>query len=556
MRSCARALAAALVLALSFTAIRAQDADAVFNELKAREGELRQDLELAPQLRAQPPGEATTALLRRLRLAVSAYESMARKFPRSGYSDNALWQGALLSADAFWQFGDSRDRTAALRLFELLKTQYPTSSLVTQTPSHVTRLNGAETAASLATLKAIRREALPDALRITLELEREATFHEERLDGPPRVFIDLRNTQVVEALKDATVPFPDDVVRHVRIGRQADNRTRVVFDLQGAGRYSVYSLYNPYRIVVDFARTAPLAAKVVTPPAPPPATAPAAAPAATPVAATAPKPAVVTAAAAVAEKPIAPPATNSRGGFSLSRQLGLGVGRIVIDPGHGGHDPGAQVKGLNEAELVLDISLRLEKLLLREPGVEVVLTRRTNRYITLEERTAIANKASADLFLSIHANASANVNVRGFETYFLSFAPNSDAEALAARENAGSSRAMGSLPELIKAITLNNKLDESRDFAAMVQQSMHEQLRKADRTARNLGVKQAPFMVLVGATMPSALTEVSFLTNKDEALLLRDTSYRQRLAEALFAGILKYQQSLKAATPRISAQSN
>ena len=214
------------------------------------------------------------------------------------------------------------------------------------------------------------------------------------------------------------------------------------------------------------------------------------------------------------------------------------------------------MKGLNEAELVLDISLRLEKLLLREPGVEVVLTRRTNRYITLEERTAIANKASADLFLSIHANASANVNVRGFETYFLSFAPNSDAEALAARENAGSSRAMGSLPELIKAITLNNKLDESRDFAAMVQQSMHEQLRKADRTARNLGVKQAPFMVLVGATMPSALTEVSFLTNKDEALLLRDTSYRQRLAEALFAGILKYQQSLKAATPRISAQSN
>ena len=544
MRSCASLLAAVFVLALSFTTLRAQDADAVFNDLKAREGELRQDLELAPQLRAQPPGEATTALLRRLRLAASAYESMARTFPRSGYSDNALWQGALLSADAFWQFGDSRDRTAALRLFEQLKTQYPTSSLVAQTVSHVTRLNGAETAAALATLKAIRREALPDALRITLELEREATFHEERLEGPPRVFIDLRNTQVVEGLKDATVAFPDDVVKQVRIGRQADNRTRVVFDLQGAGRYSVYSLYNPYRIVVDFARPAPMVAKVTTPPAP--------APAATTVAATPPKHAVV---AAVAEKPIAPPATNARGGFSLSRQLGLGVGRIVIDPGHGGHDPGAQVKGLNEAELVLDIALRLEKLLLQEPGVEVVLTRRTNRYITLEERTAIANNASADLFLSVHANASANVNVRGFETYFLSFAPNSDAEALAARENAGSSRTMGNLPELIKAITLNNKLDESRDFAAMVQQSMNEQLRKADRTARNLGVKQAPFMVLVGATMPSALTEVSFLTNKDEASLLRDTSYRQRIAEALFAAVLKYQQSLKAA-PRVAAQSN
>ena len=166
----------------------------------------------------------------------------------------------------------------------------------------------------------------------------------------------------------------------------------------------------------------------------------------------------------------------------------------------------------------------------------------------------MANEAGADLFLSIHANASSNVNVRGFETYFLSFASNPDAEALAARENAGSSRTMGNLPELVKAITLNNKLDESRDFAAMVQQSMSEQLRKADRRARNLGVKQAPFMVLVGATMPSALTEVSFLTNRNEASLLRESSYRQRIAEALFAAIMKYQQSLKAAS-RV-AQSN
>lgn len=534
MRSCGNALAAALLVVLAVSGVGGQDADAVYADLKAREGELRRELDLAPQLRAQPPGEATTALLRRVRLAVSAYEGMAKKFPRSGYSDNALWQAAVLSADAFWQFGDSRDRTASLRLFDLLKAQFPTSSLVAQTASHITRLNGAPTTSGTSTLKSIRRDSLPDALRITLELEREALFHDERLDGPPRVFIDLRNTQAVEGLKDATVPFPDDVVKQVRIGRQADNRTRVVFDLQGAERYSVYSLYNPYRIVIDFERPAGMVAKAPAPPAPP---APAPAPAPT-----------------SARAPVAPASANSRGGFSLSRQLGLGIGRIVIDPGHGGHDPGAQVKGLNEAELVLDIALRLEKLLVQEPGVEVILTRRTNKYITLEERTAIANKAAADLFLSIHANSSPNVSVRGFETYFLSFAPNAEAEALAARENAGSAKTMGNLPELIKAITLNNKLDESRDFAAMVQQSMHEQLRKADRTARNLGVKQAPFMVLVGATMPSVLTEVSFLTNKEDASLLRDSAYRQRIAEALFAGIVKYQQSLKAA-PRV-AQSN
>jgi N-acetylmuramoyl-L-alanine amidase len=551
MRSFASALAAVLVLAAGFAAPRlgAQNADAAYADLRASEMELRRELDLAPQLRTLPPGEATTALLRRVRFAVSAYENMARRYPRSGYSDNALWQAALLSADAYWQFGDSRDRTAALRLFDLITAQYPSSSLIAQIGGHTTRLNGAEATTGLATLKAIRRESLPDALRITLELEREAMFHEERLDGPPRVFIDLRNTQSVEALKDATVPFPDDVVRQVRIGRQPDNRTRVVFDLQTMNRYSVYSLYNPYRIVIDFERTATKDAKTVVATKDTKDTKIAAPVAATNASAIAPM-----SAGPIGPAKPSPPATNGRGGFSLSRQLGLGISRIVIDPGHGGHDPGAQVRGMNEAELVLDIALRLEELLLREPGVEVVLTRRTNNYVALGERTAIANKSAADLFLSIHANASGNASVRGFETYFLNFAPNPEAEALAARENAGSSKTMGNLPDLVKAIALNNKLDESRDFAAMVQQSMNEQLRKADRTARNLGVKQAPFMVLVGATMPSALTEVSFVTNRNDATLLRTTVYRQRIAEALLAGIIKYQQSLKAAPPRIAAQ--
>ena len=554
MRSCANAFAAAVLVVLAVSGVRAQDADEVYAQLKAREGELRRELDLAPQLRAQPPGEATTALLRRVRLAVSAYEGMAKKFPRSGYSDNALWQAAVLSADAFWQFGDSRDRTVSLRLFELLKRQFPASSLVAQAGGHVTRLNGAPTASGTALLKSIRRDALPEALRITLELEREAIFHDERLDGPPRVFIDLRNTHAVEALKDATVPYPDDVVKQIRIGRQADSRTRIVFDLQAPRPYTVYSLYNPYRIVIDFERPAGMVAKAAPTAAPEPVAATAKPAAAPSVARPDPAPAKPAVTTAAAPPPVAPAVANTRGGFSLSRQLGLGVGRIVIDPGHGGHDPGAQVKGLNEAELVLDVALRLQKLLAQEPGFEVILTRRTNKYVTLEERTAIANKAGADLFLSIHVNSSPNVSIRGFETYFLSFAPNAEAEALAARENAGSSKTMGNLPELIKAITLNNKLDESRDFAAMVQQSMHEQIRKADRSARNLGVKKAPFMVLVGATMPSVLTEVSFLTNKDDASLLRDSAYRQRIAEALFTGVVKYQQSLKAA-PRV-AQSN
>jgi N-acetylmuramoyl-L-alanine amidase len=240
-----------------------------------------------------------------------------------------------------------------------------------------------------------------------------------------------------------------------------------------------------------------------------------------------------------------PPSTNRNGNFSLSRQLGLGIAKVVIDAGHGGHDPGAQARGLTEADLVLDIALRLEKLLLKEGGFEVVLTRRTDTFVGLEERTAIANKAGADLFLSIHSNASSSASARGIETYFLNFAANPEAEAVAARENAGGSRTMRSLPEIVRAIALNNKLDESRDFASMVQSSMYTQMRKANKDLRSLGVKQAPFMVLVGATMPAVLAEISFITNRQDAALLKTDKYRQQIAEALLAGVVRYQQSLK-----------
>jgi N-acetylmuramoyl-L-alanine amidase len=233
----------------------------------------------------------------------------------------------------------------------------------------------------------------------------------------------------------------------------------------------------------------------------------------------------------------------------LSRQLGLGVGRIVIDPGHGGHDPGAKAAGVTEAELVLEVALELEKLLLKPPGVEVILTRRDSTYIPLEERTAMANRSGADLFLSIHANASSNQNARGIETYFLNFAQSAEAEAVAARENAGSTQTMRNLPDIVRAIALNNKIDESRDFATKVQSSLYAGLRKSNKQARNLGVKQAPFQVLIGATMPSILVEISFITNAQEGNLLKSGKYRAQIAQGLADGIRKYQQSLKRAPP-------
>lgn len=525
-----------LCIAAAVTPLVAQTSDpkALYNEALEREASLRQELTSLPADASPEP------LLTRIRTLVGAYQDMANLFPASGYSDNALWQGGVLAEDAYWRFRERTDRSLALRLLTALSTRFPSSSLVRQVPSRLKGLEQADTSVApdaprvsapapppssrplppassrtasqgpgRSVLKAIHREVLPDALRFTLELEREVSFHDERLDGPPRVFVDLRNTTTIEELKDETISFPDDIVRQARIGRQADGRTRVVLDLTKSARHSVYALYNPYRIVIDLERSVPGSPVRPAPAAPP-----------------------------------AAPTTNAGGGFSLSRQLGLGIARITIDPGHGGHDPGARIRGLTEADLVLDVARRLQRLL-EEQGVEVVLTRRDNSYLSLEERTAIANKSSADLFLSIHANASNVSGVSGVETYFLDFAQNKEAEAIAARENAASEKSMHQLPDIVRAIALDNKIDESRDFARMVQASLYDRLRKVNGEIKNLGVKQAPFVVLIGATMPSILSEIAFMTNREEAVLLKTERYRQAIAEALQAGIMKYQDSLK-----------
>jgi N-acetylmuramoyl-L-alanine amidase len=241
----------------------------------------------------------------------------------------------------------------------------------------------------------------------------------------------------------------------------------------------------------------------------------------------------------------APASATRNGDYSLARQLGLGVSRIVIDAGHGGHDPGAQANGIDESELVLDVAQRLQKLLTGVPGFEVVLTRSTDEFIPLEERTAIANRADADLFLSIHANSSRTPAARGIETYFLNFALTPNAESVAARENATGGQNMANLPTLVRAISLNNKLEESREFASLVQTSLVRKLRVQDKTIRDLGVKQAPFVVLIGAQIPSVLAEISFLSNKTDSVLLKQSGYRQKIAQALCDAIVKYQGSLK-----------
>jgi N-acetylmuramoyl-L-alanine amidase len=400
-------------------------------------------------------------------------------------------------------------------------------------------------------LRDITRTPLPNGVRVTIALDAESTYVAERLEGPRRVFFDFRNVRTVPALQDATLTFREDVLKEIRLGRHPQATTRVVFDMEGLESYSVFTLYDPFRLVVDFTRppaaVAPVASAAPLAGAMPPAVSAKALETSRTDRAPASPTAVAAPLTEVPSKLTAPAAAaaNSNGQFSLARQLGLGVSRIVIDAGHGGHDPGARANGVTEAELVLDVAQRLAKLLETLPGTEVVMTRDSDVFIPLEERTAIANRVGADLFLSIHANAARNTRARGVETYFLNFALNAEAEAVAARENAGSSRTMGSLPDIVKAIATNNKIDESRDFARMVQRSMVRRLSARNQLLKDLGVKQAPFVVLIGAMMPSVLAEVSFVTNKAEAQLLKSGAYRQHIAQALFDAILSYQRSLK-----------
>lgn len=514
-----------------------------------------------------------------LRAATSAYEQVVLRYPRSGFSDDALWNGALTARFAWERFRQPADQATATRLLNTLRREYPTSKWTAQVQAQLGALSQpAATAAGRAaapgvattppvatpppstpaTLRSVTRSALPNGTRLTFEFDREVLVAPERIAGPERLFFDLRDTQFDAGLAQQLEGLAGSVVASARVGRQDARTVRVVMELSGAPRHSVFWVYHPYRIVIDLegeggtpvTRPAPAAAAPVSNPP----VINAAGPTVSPAKPAPPPPtAVNNVPVPVPILPPAPPSATSGGDYSLARQLGLGISRIVIDPGHGGHDPGAQANGLVESALVLDIALRVEKLLKKQPGIDVVLTRRTNHFIPLEERTEIANREGADLFLSIHANAARRVAAKGVETYFLNFATNADAEEVAARENAGSSTSMGRLPQLVQQITLHNKMKESRELAQIVQTNMVRAMRAQNKAVVDLGVKQAPFVVLIGAQMPSVLAEISFLTNKPEASLLKSDAYKQRIAQALADAVMKYQASLKKVTTTAAA---
>jgi len=233
---------------------------------------------------------------------------------------------------------------------------------------------------------------------------------------------------------------------------------------------------------------------------------------------------------------------SHEGQLSLTRELGLKINRIAIDPGHGGYDTGTiGPHGLLEKTLCLDVAQRLGQMIEENiPGVEVVYTRKDDRHVSLKERTAIANAANADLFISIHANSSDNRDARGVETYSLSLAASPESTELATRENALAQSSLHDLPELIKKITRDEKIAESKQLAVDIQSALSQKLQLANRRETNRGVKQAPFVVLIGANMPAVLSEISFVNNASDENLLLESGQRQRVAEGLYRGIAAY----------------
>ena len=240
-----------------------------------------------------------------------------------------------------------------------------------------------------------------------------------------------------------------------------------------------------------------------------------------------------------------PAKRNANGDRSLTRVLGLKLGRVVIDPGHGGKDIGTHgPSGLNEKEVVLDVARRLGNLIEERLGSEVIYTRADDTFIPLEARTRIANDRKADLFLSIHANSSPIRTIAGVEMYYLNFTTSKAAMDVAARENAGSASSIYDLKDLLQKIALKDKIDESREFAARLQSSLSSLENKGNAAAKNRPLKKAPFIVLIGASMPSVLAEIGFLTNAGDEALLRKPEYRQKIAEALYKGIANYADTL------------
>ena len=340
--------------------------------------------------------------------------------------------------------------------------------------------------------------------RLVIETSAPVRFKDHLLkehgSQPRRLYVDLFDCRIARTYQNPVL-IQDGLLKRSRGAQFNPTTSRVVIDLETISQYKVFSLQEPFRVVIDITGTKP-------------------------------------------EKLIHPRQPQNKN-YSLAEQFGLGVKTVVIDAGHGGKDPGARGRaGLREKDVVLKVAKKVTAQL-RQKGYTVIMTRNRDIFIPLEERTAIANTRKADLFVSIHVNATVNRKVRGIETYYLSLASTPEERQAAALENAVSSKQLGELQSILKDIMKNSKIKESRKFAGIVQSSMIQGIQKKYNNIKNRGVRKAPFFVLIGAQMPSILVEIGFLSNKNEEKRLRSPVYLDAVATQIVTGVDHYSRSLK-----------
>jgi N-acetylmuramoyl-L-alanine amidase len=354
----------------------------------------------------------------------------------------------------------------------------------------------------------MRHWSTPQYTRIVVDVEDKISFRQKLLkkdpasNKPERLYLDLYPARL--AMTEASpLTIQDGLLRGARIGQYNTNTVRVVLDIQSIKGYKAFFMENPSRLVVD------VTGKDKTP------------------------------------EPV-PEQPGKEKKLSLAQQLGLGVKQIVVDAGHGGKDKGAIGKSnVYEKNLTLKIAKKLAQKLQQDLDINTLLTRDSDHYIPLEERTAIANTKRADLFISIHINASPNSHAEGIETYYLNLATDEESIRVAAFENATSTKRISDMQKILKDLMLNTKIDESNRLATQVQQNLVQALNAKFPTVKNLGVKQAPFYVLIGAQMPAILVEFSFISNDKERDRLCQEEYLDQVVEGLVKGVDRYIKDIK-----------
>jgi len=474
--------------------------------------------------------------------AEAAFKEFLKRYPRSDKADEARQALAEISAQRAKTVAASEPARAPATPADAPDAQPGGADVQGQTVEPRISARG------MSNVTGIRVWNAADTTKIVVSLGDTIQYGSAHIFSPDRIYFDLYKAQIGRLLASKTINVDNGLLKSARLAQNKPDVVRLVLDVSGAKDYSASLLAKPYRLVIDV-RSGPAAtAKASGGPRPASAGAASAAPApALSAKADAAAPPSLTALSkpAALEPPAMPKPTHD-GQHSLTRTLGLKINRIVIDPGHGGYDTGTiGPHGLMEKDLCLDVALRLGRLIEQKlPGAEVVYTRQDDTFIPLEQRTAIANQAKADLFISIHANSSHDETARGVETYYLNFATTPDAMDVAARENARSEESLHDLQDLIKKIARNDKIEESKDLAEDIQESLTQRLQLVSRSERDRGVKKAPFVVLIGADMPSVLAEISFVSNPNDERLLRRSDQRERIAAGLFHGITTYLDSL------------